>query len=62
MRTVEIRRGECDVYVEGMDMPCPLCSTLVRSGQRHHCKATEEPITRKVGRALHQPLHERVSK
>jgi hypothetical protein len=60
MKTVEIRRGQCTVVVEGMDMACPLCSTLVRSGEQHFCKTEEPP---KVSRAPRQGvLHERVSK
>lgn len=38
MRTVEIKRGECDVYVEGHAKPCPTCHTLVRSGEFHRCR------------------------
>jgi hypothetical protein len=61
MKTVEIRRGaECYVQVEGMDMRCPLCATLVRSGEQHSCKTEEPP---KVSRAPRQGvLHERVTK
>lgn len=29
--------GECSIYVEGMDFKCPLCGTLVQSGERHQC-------------------------
>jgi hypothetical protein len=33
--------GECFVYVEGMNMNCPLCGVIVRSGERHSCKSLE---------------------
>ena len=34
--------GECFVYVEGMSMNCPLCGTIVRSGEQHSCKALRD--------------------
>ena len=30
--------GKCSMFVEGMDMNCPLCKTLVKSGERHECE------------------------
>jgi hypothetical protein len=27
----------CEMYVEGMDIKCPVCKTLVPSGQKHKC-------------------------
>jgi hypothetical protein len=38
VRTVQIARGECDVFVERYTKPCPLCHTLVRSGEFHRCR------------------------
>jgi hypothetical protein len=38
---VTIGYGKCAVWVEGMDMKCPLCGTLVRSGEHHACKVVE---------------------
>ncbi|WP_148214981.1 MULTISPECIES: hypothetical protein [Acidobacterium] len=28
----------CTVYVEGMEIDCPLCGTHVATGQRHRCE------------------------
>lgn len=30
--------GSCSMAVIGLDMNCPLCKTLVRSGEAHQCK------------------------
>jgi hypothetical protein len=30
--------GSCSVFVQGMEMNCPLCRVLVRSGEHHECK------------------------
>lgn len=30
-------KASCSFYVEGMDMRCLLCGTLVRSGNHHSC-------------------------
>jgi hypothetical protein len=40
MRTVLIHAGECEVRVkgQGLTIPCPLCHTRVRSGEKHHCR------------------------
>jgi hypothetical protein len=35
---VSVIAGSCEMYVYGLDMRCPLCKTLVRSGERHSCK------------------------
>jgi hypothetical protein len=41
-KTTRIRHnvvtGTCSVYVEGMEMHCPLCRVLVRSGEHHECQ------------------------
>jgi hypothetical protein len=36
--TASVNTMTCMVYVEGIEMPCPLCGVLVRSGERHECK------------------------
>lgn len=33
--------GHCQIYVKGLTMRCPLCSTVVQSGQMHECKKVE---------------------
>jgi hypothetical protein len=38
MRDVTIQYGACDVFVEGIAKPCPLCHTLVCSGEFHRCR------------------------
>ena len=30
--------GSCQMAVIGMDMNCPLCKTLVKSGESHQCE------------------------
>ena len=32
--------GRCEMFVEGLDMECPLCKKLVKSGERHECERT----------------------
>jgi hypothetical protein len=34
--------GHCQMFVEGMNMTCPLCGVLVKSGETHEC-SKEEP-------------------
>jgi hypothetical protein len=37
-RTTHVRiAGTCSLSVIGMDMNCPLCGTLVKSGESHSC-------------------------
>jgi hypothetical protein len=38
---VKVKRGTCSMFVEGMDMNCPLCGTLVKSGESHTCGTLE---------------------
>jgi hypothetical protein len=54
VRTVEIRYGQCEVYVEGADMRCPLCGTLVRSGQNHSCKVIDPAKPQRKRRQRHE--------
>jgi hypothetical protein len=35
--------ADCSIFIVGMDMKCPLCGTLVLSGQRHTCSRPELP-------------------
>jgi len=30
--------GKCSISVQGVDMQCPLCKVMVRSGQAHECE------------------------
>jgi len=32
---------DCSLYVLGMDMNCPLCRVLVKSGEHHMCSRPE---------------------
>lgn len=34
---VSVNYGKCSIFVQGMDMNCPLCKALVRSGESHEC-------------------------
>lgn len=34
--------GRCKIYVQGLDMNCPLCGVLVKSGERHTCSTLEK--------------------
>jgi hypothetical protein len=47
MAKLSIRIGHCKMFVEGMDMSCPLCGVLVQSGQTHECQ-TPEPKKKAV--------------
>lgn len=33
--------AHCQMFVEGLDMNCPLCGLFVKSGQRHECSKPE---------------------
>jgi hypothetical protein len=35
--------GTCSIFVLGIDMNCPLCGKLVRSGETPHGCVREEP-------------------
>jgi len=37
---VKVSYGQCSMYVLGMDMNCPLCGVLVKSGENHKCEKT----------------------
>jgi hypothetical protein len=34
---IKISYGSCSISVLGTDITCPLCGTVVKSGQRHKC-------------------------
>jgi hypothetical protein len=38
----KVSYGACSVFVQGMDMNCPLCGVLVKSGETHKCE-TKQP-------------------
>jgi hypothetical protein len=42
---------DCSIYVEGMEMVCPLCKTTVKSGEHHTCKrpTLEVKVRREAG-------------
>jgi len=53
-----ISYGMCSIKVSGMDMTCPFCLTLVKSGQHHQCSPAEitvKPIRRKKTRRSPAP-------
>lgn len=35
--------GRCHIEVQGMNFRCPLCGTLVQSGQTHDCELKAIP-------------------
>lgn len=39
---VKVKVGRCSIFVEGMEMKCPLCNVLVESGQSHECTIDEK--------------------
>ena len=44
---MKISYGKCSMFVQGLDMNCPLCGALVESGQRHECEKAEPQPKRK---------------
>lgn len=41
---VSVSYGRCEVFVQGLDINCPLCLALVKSGQRHECSTLAKAI------------------
>jgi hypothetical protein len=41
----KISYGKCTMFVQGMDMNCPMCGVLVKSGEQHAC---EQPKPKKL--------------
>jgi hypothetical protein len=35
--------SKCHIYVEGLDIQCPMCGVLVTSGQTHDCVGHAKP-------------------
>lgn len=42
-----ITYDNCSLYVLGMDLKCPLCGSLVKSGETHRCSS--KPTKKKRG-------------
>lgn len=38
---INVSYGKCSMFVQGMEMNCPLCGVLVKSGDKHECEKTE---------------------
>lgn len=36
--SVKVKYSNCSIRCEGMEFQCPLCRTIVRSGEQHICK------------------------
>lgn len=36
--SVQVKYSNCSIYCEGMEFQCPLCQTIVQSGEHHTCK------------------------
>jgi hypothetical protein len=43
--------GNCQLYVEGLDMNCPLCGELVPSGYAHDCQRDGGITTKRTRKA-----------
>jgi len=41
--------GKCSIAVQGVDMQCPLCKVMVRSGQTHECEQLRPLTAREKG-------------
>jgi len=54
---VKLKYESCSIYCEGMEFQCPLCRTIVRSGERHECKKPrfDSSITVKPRKKKEQP-------
>ncbi len=35
--SVNMKYSNCSIFCEGMEFQCPLCRTIVRSGEHHTC-------------------------
>jgi hypothetical protein len=40
--------GKCEMYVEGLDMKCPLCGADIPSGHTHECERDGGITTRRT--------------
>lgn len=41
MTKVSVSYANCSLFVVGLDMNCPLCKVLVKSGDHHACTKPE---------------------
>ena len=47
-----VNYGKCSVFVLGMEMNCPMCGVLVKSGEQHQCSRPElKTLTPKKSRS-----------
>lgn len=38
---VSVSYAHCSLFVVGVEMNCPMCKALVKSGERHTCSITQ---------------------
>jgi hypothetical protein len=38
----------CSMFVQGLEMNCPLCGVLVKSGERHMCEQQKPTISARI--------------
>lgn len=41
--------GGCEMFLLGLDLNCPNCGVLVKSGEHHSCKQAKPKKKKKVG-------------
>lgn len=48
MANIKVSYGKCHIQVSGMDLECPFCKVLVKSGTSHECRpmSIEQKIAR----------------
>ena len=44
----KVNYGKCEMFIEGLDMACPLCEVLVKSGEHHECSTEEQKPAKPV--------------
>lgn len=44
--------GHCQIFVQGMDMVCPLCGVQVKDGEAHECHKIDEekPVSKTIAK------------
>jgi len=57
---VKISLNCCSLHVEGIDMNCPVCGTIVKSRQTHSCASTSN-APKSLQKAVKRPLNSRGS-
>jgi hypothetical protein len=45
---LKVKVGTCSMHVVEMEMKCPLCGVLVRSGESHACSLPPKPTQKKL--------------